>query len=38
VGVGGELLDARLLEAKDWSALTERARQFVEAVAKGRGY
>lgn len=36
VGVGGELLDAKLLEAKDWPALTERARQFVEAVAKGR--
>lgn len=36
VGVGGELLDAKLLEAKDWLALTERARQFVEAVAKGR--
>jgi 2-dehydro-3-deoxyphosphogluconate aldolase/(4S)-4-hydroxy-2-oxoglutarate aldolase len=37
VGVGGELLAAKLLEAKDWPALTERARQFVEAVAKGRG-
>jgi 2-dehydro-3-deoxyphosphogluconate aldolase/(4S)-4-hydroxy-2-oxoglutarate aldolase len=36
VGVGGELLDAKLLEAKDWPALTDRARQFVEAVAKGR--
>lgn len=36
VGVGGELLDTKLLEAKDWPALTERARQFVEAVAKGR--
>jgi 2-dehydro-3-deoxyphosphogluconate aldolase/(4S)-4-hydroxy-2-oxoglutarate aldolase len=37
VGVGGELLAAKLLEAKDWPALTERARQFVEAVAKERG-
>jgi 2-dehydro-3-deoxyphosphogluconate aldolase/(4S)-4-hydroxy-2-oxoglutarate aldolase len=36
VGVGGELLDAKLLQAMDWPALTERARQFVEAVAKGR--
>ena len=36
VGVGGELLDIKLLEARDWPALTERARQFVEAVAKGR--
>lgn len=38
VGVGGELLDARLLEARDWPALTERARQFVEQVEKGRGF
>jgi hypothetical protein len=30
-------LDAKLLEAKDWPALTERARQFVGAVAQGRG-
>ncbi len=36
VGVGGELLDAKLLEAKDWLALTGRARSFVEAVAQGR--
>jgi 2-dehydro-3-deoxyphosphogluconate aldolase/(4S)-4-hydroxy-2-oxoglutarate aldolase len=36
VGVGGELLDAKLLEAKDWPALTGRARAFVEAVAQGR--
>ena len=37
VGVGGELLDSKLLEAKDWPALTERARAFIDAVAKGRG-
>lgn len=37
VGVGGELLDAKLLEAKDWPALTERAKAFVAAVAQGRG-
>jgi len=36
VGVGGELVDAKLLEAKDWPTLTERARQFIAAVAKGR--
>jgi 2-dehydro-3-deoxyphosphogluconate aldolase/(4S)-4-hydroxy-2-oxoglutarate aldolase len=37
VGVGGELVDARLLEAKEWATLADRARQFIAAVAKGRG-
>lgn len=36
VGVGGELLDAHLLETRDWSALTERARCFIEEVKHGR--
>jgi 2-dehydro-3-deoxyphosphogluconate aldolase/(4S)-4-hydroxy-2-oxoglutarate aldolase len=36
VGVGGELLDAKLLDAKDWPALTERARRFIEEVGRGR--
>jgi len=36
VGVGGELLDAKLLEAKDWPSLTGRAKAFVEAVTQGR--
>jgi 2-dehydro-3-deoxyphosphogluconate aldolase/(4S)-4-hydroxy-2-oxoglutarate aldolase len=37
VGVGGELLDAKLLESQDWPGLIERARQFVAEVARGRG-
>jgi 2-dehydro-3-deoxyphosphogluconate aldolase / (4S)-4-hydroxy-2-oxoglutarate aldolase len=36
VGVGGELVNQKLLEAKDFSAITERARRFREEVEKGR--
>jgi len=36
VGVGSELLDIRLLEARHWAALTERARRFIEEVQRGR--
>jgi len=37
VGVGGALVNQRLLDARDWDALTARARRLVEAVAEGRG-
>jgi len=36
VGVGSALINQRLLEAGDWAALTERAQQFIEEVARGR--
>jgi 2-dehydro-3-deoxyphosphogluconate aldolase/(4S)-4-hydroxy-2-oxoglutarate aldolase len=36
VGVGGELLDSKLLETQDWPSLAERARQFVAEVHRGR--
>ncbi len=36
VGVGSALINDRLLEAKDFATLTERARRFVEEVARGR--
>lgn len=37
VGVGNALVDQKLLDAKDFKTLTERAKRFVEEVAKGRG-
>jgi 2-dehydro-3-deoxyphosphogluconate aldolase/(4S)-4-hydroxy-2-oxoglutarate aldolase len=36
VGVGSALIDRKLLEAKDFATLTDRARRFVEEVARGR--
>ncbi|MCC7354433.1 MAG: bifunctional 4-hydroxy-2-oxoglutarate aldolase/2-dehydro-3-deoxy-phosphogluconate aldolase [Anaerolineae bacterium] len=36
VGVGGSLINDKVLEAKDFATLTERARRFVEEVARGR--
>jgi 2-dehydro-3-deoxyphosphogluconate aldolase/(4S)-4-hydroxy-2-oxoglutarate aldolase len=36
VGVGGELVNQKLLDGRDWPALTERARRFREEVARGR--
>lgn len=36
VGVGSELVSQRLLDERDFAAITERARRFREEVAKGR--
>ncbi len=36
VGVGGELVNQKLLEAKDFAAITDRARSFRLQVEKGR--
>jgi len=36
LGVGSALVDRRLLEAKDFDALTDRARGFIKAVEEGR--
>jgi 2-dehydro-3-deoxyphosphogluconate aldolase/(4S)-4-hydroxy-2-oxoglutarate aldolase len=36
VGVGSALINQTLLESRDFVALTERARRFVEEVARGR--
>ena len=36
VGVGGELVNQKLLDAKDFPVITERARRFREEVEKGR--
>ena len=36
VGVGSALINQKLLDAEDFSTLTERARRFVEEVARGR--
>jgi 2-dehydro-3-deoxyphosphogluconate aldolase / (4S)-4-hydroxy-2-oxoglutarate aldolase len=36
VGVGGALINQRLLDAGDFVALTERARRLIEEVARGR--
>jgi len=36
VGVGGELVDAKLIKEGRFDAITERARQFLAAVAKAR--
>ncbi|HET9496259.1 MAG TPA: bifunctional 4-hydroxy-2-oxoglutarate aldolase/2-dehydro-3-deoxy-phosphogluconate aldolase [Chloroflexia bacterium] len=37
VGVGGELVNQKLLDARDFAEIAERARRFREEVAKGRG-
>jgi len=37
VGVGGELINQKILDAADWPGLTERARRFVAEVTAGRG-
>lgn len=37
LGVGNSLVDQKVLEAKDFKTITERARLFREEVAKGRG-
>ncbi|NMB88341.1 MAG: 2-dehydro-3-deoxyphosphogluconate aldolase, partial [Chloroflexi bacterium] len=36
VGVGGELVNSRLLEARDFAEITRRARSFRQAVQDGR--
>lgn len=36
VGVGGELVSQKLLDAKDFNSITERARHFREEVERGR--
>ncbi len=36
VGVGSALIDQKVLDAEDFSALTERARRFVAEVVSGR--
>ena len=36
IGVGSALVSQAVLESGDWAALTERARQLVEEVARGR--
>lgn len=36
LGVGSALLDKELIRKQDWTALTQRARQFKAAVARGR--
>jgi len=37
VGVGGELVSKKAIEASDYATLTSLARQFVAALAKARG-
>jgi 2-dehydro-3-deoxyphosphogluconate aldolase / (4S)-4-hydroxy-2-oxoglutarate aldolase len=37
VGVGGELVNQKLLDAKDFKAITERAREFRRLADEGRG-
>lgn len=36
LGVGSALVDQKLLDARDFTTLTERARRFIEAVQQGR--
>jgi len=36
LGVGSALLDKNMISNQDWSGLTRRARQFTEAVERGR--
>jgi 2-dehydro-3-deoxyphosphogluconate aldolase/(4S)-4-hydroxy-2-oxoglutarate aldolase len=36
VGIGGELVNQKLLDARDFAAITERARLFRQEVEKGR--
>jgi 2-dehydro-3-deoxyphosphogluconate aldolase/(4S)-4-hydroxy-2-oxoglutarate aldolase len=38
VGVGSALINQRLLEAGDFSSLTERARRLIEGVQQGRAF
>jgi 2-keto-3-deoxy-6-phosphogluconate aldolase len=35
VGIGGQLLDAKALQAGDWSAITAMAQRYVERAAAG---
>jgi 2-dehydro-3-deoxyphosphogluconate aldolase/(4S)-4-hydroxy-2-oxoglutarate aldolase len=37
VGVGGELVNQKLLDESDFAQITERARSFRQEVDKGRG-
>ena len=37
VGVGGELVDAKCMKEGRYDTITERARQFMAAIAKARG-
>ena len=37
VGVGSALINQRLLDSGDFDALTDRARRFIDEVARGRG-
>jgi len=36
VGIGGELVNQKLLDARDFATITERARLFCQEVEKGR--
>jgi 2-dehydro-3-deoxyphosphogluconate aldolase/(4S)-4-hydroxy-2-oxoglutarate aldolase len=36
LGVGSALINQKLLEAGDWTVLSDRARRFIEEVARGR--
>jgi 2-dehydro-3-deoxyphosphogluconate aldolase/(4S)-4-hydroxy-2-oxoglutarate aldolase len=36
LGIGGQLVDARLVAGRQWSQLTELARQYLAAVARAR--
>lgn len=36
VAVGGELVDAKSLKEKTFGVITERARQYLEAIARAR--
>jgi 2-dehydro-3-deoxyphosphogluconate aldolase/(4S)-4-hydroxy-2-oxoglutarate aldolase len=37
VGVGGSLIDQKLLDAQDFTTLTDRARRLIAEVQRGRG-
>jgi 2-dehydro-3-deoxyphosphogluconate aldolase/(4S)-4-hydroxy-2-oxoglutarate aldolase len=37
LGVGGSLVDKKLVAAGDWAALTDRARKFTDVVKEARG-
>jgi 2-dehydro-3-deoxyphosphogluconate aldolase/(4S)-4-hydroxy-2-oxoglutarate aldolase len=37
VAVGGELVDAKTLKEKKYEVITERAKQYLEVIAKARG-
>ncbi|MDO8587460.1 MAG: bifunctional 4-hydroxy-2-oxoglutarate aldolase/2-dehydro-3-deoxy-phosphogluconate aldolase [Armatimonadota bacterium] len=37
LGVGGSLIDKKLVAAGDWAALTDRARRFTEVIREARG-